>query len=364
MLLPVPIMRRAFEEKDPSFDGIFFVGVTTTGVFCRPVCKARTPRPEHVTFFPSAADAVQAGFRACKRCRPLEGLARLPDILQRLLALLDQDPTRRLTEAEVSSLGFDPSTVRRQFKDYCGTTFQQYQRARRIGAAFATLQAGGRVIDAQIDGGYDSGSGFRAAFAKMFGEPPASLRYAGKRADEQSDAVPLVACRIDTPLGAMLGMASAQGICLFDFMDRKGLEQAIVRLRSTARAPVIPGTQEHLQRLKTEIGQYFAGERSRFSVALDLRVGTAFQRRAWEYLRSIPYGQTRSYAAQAQALQQPAAVRAVGSANGMNYLAILIPCHRVVGSTGALTGYGGGVARKRWLLDHEQRLVQGGAATP
>jgi AraC family transcriptional regulator, regulatory protein of adaptative response / methylated-DNA-[protein]-cysteine methyltransferase len=347
MLPPIDVMRRAFARKDSAFDGIFFVAIKTTGIFCRPVCKSRTPRPENVDFFASAEEARRAGFRPCKRCRPVEAASGPPAAVQRALALLDRDPEGRVTDAALQASGMDPSTLRRQFRLFCGVTFHQYQRARRLGAAVGTLQDGGSVIDAQLEGGYDSGSGFRAAFAKLFGDAPKVRRMAGA-SDER-----LVASRIESPLGPMVAVASRRGICLYDFMDRKGLASALGRLCESARSPVVPGECDVLRQVALEMAEYFAGKRKRFGVALDIRAGTEFQKRAWEFLRSIPYGETRTYGAQARALGQPGAVRAVGSANGMNYLAILIPCHRVVGAGGALTGYGGGLPRKRWLIDHE-----------
>lgn len=201
-------------------------------------------------------------------------------------------------------------------------------------------------MEAQLDGKYESGSGLQAAFAKLFGQAPKVLRAA-------QAAARLAAARIETPLGPMVAVASARGICLLDFMDRKRLPQAVSRLRHSSQVHILPADNEHLRQLARELGEYFAATRKRFDTPIDLRVGTSFQRRSWEFLRTIAFGETRSYGEQARALGQPGAVRAVGSANATNYVAILIPCHRVIGATGALTGYGGGVARKRWLLEHE-----------
>lgn len=197
---------------------------------------------------------------------------------------------------------------------------------------------------AQVEVGYGSGSGFRAAFSRMFGEAPSRA----------SSAV-LVAEWLETPLGPMLAVASEDGVCLLDFVDRRGLEGAVARLRRKHGAAIVPGPNRHLAQLRRELQEYFAGVRTRFDVAVVPQAGTEFQRRAWEYLRKIPYGETRTYAGQAKALGSPGAVRAAGSANGRNTLAIVVPCHRVIGSNGELTGYGGGVARKRWLLDRERR---------
>jgi len=270
-----------------------------------------------------------------------------PAGVQRVIDLLREEPEHRLTDARLQALGLDPSTLRRQFRRYCGLTFHQYQRARRMGAANDVLKNGGTVIDAQLDSGYESGSGFRAAFSRLFGDAPRSLRKASSGR--------LTASRLETPLGPIVAVASAQGICLCDFMDRKGLESAVNRLCDSAGSPIVPGECDVLQQLSLELKGYFEGAGKGFAAPLDVRLGTDFQKSAWEYLRSIPYGETRTYGAQARALGRPGAMRAVGSANGMNYIAILIPCHRVVGADGSLTGYGGGLPRKRWLLDHERR---------
>jgi AraC family transcriptional regulator of adaptative response/methylated-DNA-[protein]-cysteine methyltransferase len=155
----------------------------------------------------------------------------------------------------------------------------------------------------------------------------------------------------------MLAIAGDDGIVLLDFLDRKGLQGALRRIKTS----VVPGNHAHLDQLESELAEYFAGARRSFDVPI-APIGTAFERRAWEFLQSIPFGQTRSYGDEARALDTPRAVRAVGRANGMNYISIVIPCHRVIGSNGELTGYGGGLARKRWLLDHERRVLASSTA--
>jgi AraC family transcriptional regulator of adaptative response/methylated-DNA-[protein]-cysteine methyltransferase len=160
----------------------------------------------------------------------------------------------------------------------------------------------------------------------------------------------------------MLAAADEHGVALLDFIDRRGLPGAIERLRRRCGAGgqdavIVPADHPHLRRLRGELDEYFAGRRLTFSVPLS-PAGTPFERRAWDYLRTIPPGQTRSYSQQAQAIGAGGGARAVGRANGMNYLSIIIPCHRVVGADGALTGYGGGLWRKRWLLDHERRRIE------
>jgi AraC family transcriptional regulator of adaptative response/methylated-DNA-[protein]-cysteine methyltransferase len=353
-LPPLPVMRRAFAEKDSAFDGTFFVAVKSTSIFCRPVCRAKPPKPENVEFFATANEALRNGYRACKLCHPLNPAAGRSSVVSQLIRLVEEDPSRRLGESDLTALGVDPSTARRQFRSHCGMTFAAYQRARRMGAALREVRQGGSVIFAQVGAGFESSSGFRRAFAHLFGT-------AASRSD---DVALLTADWVPTPLGSMLVIASDEGIVLCDFVDRKGLATALGRLRvrfgsKDQPAAIVPGEHAHLTAIRAQLSEYFAGTRQSFTVPLSPR-GTAFEGKAWEHLRTIPYGQTRSYGEQASAMRSPQAVRAVGRANGMNYLSILIPCHRVIGAGGELTGYGGGLARKRWLLNHERSAARVG----
>lgn len=345
-LPPESAMRRAIARKDTAYDGVFFVGVKTTGIFCRPVCRAKTPKPENVEFFASAHDALYHGYRPCKRCRPLDLGAKPPPVVARLMDLIERDPARRLKEGDLRAIGVDPSTARRQFRSYCAMTFHAYQRARRMGLALERVRQGEEIMQVQVESGFESASGFRDAFAKLFGAAPGDAKLLGM----------LTSQWIETPLGPMLAIANQEGLCLLDFVDRRGLENAIQRLRTRFKSVIVPGENSHLAAAKKQLQEYFSGTRSEFSLSL-VTVGTPFQVRAWHFLRSIPSGQTRSYGEMAKALGASGAVRAAGRANGMNYLAIVIPCHRVIGADGSLTGYGGGLARKQWLLDHERSMA-------
>jgi AraC family transcriptional regulator of adaptative response/methylated-DNA-[protein]-cysteine methyltransferase len=198
-------------------------------------------------------------------------------------------------------------------------------------------------LDTQIEHGFESSSGFREAFAKLFGAAPSKA----------SGVHCLIARWIDSPLGPILGLADDNGLHVFDWVDRRGLEREILRLRQRTKFAIVPGDHPMLDRAAAEIAEYFAGTRSSFTLPLARR-GTEFQRRVWDALLAIPSGETRSYADVASSIGQPAAVRAVARAVGDNYRGVIIPCHRVIGSDGSLTGYGGGLARKQWLLDHER----------
>lgn len=343
--LPAPDeMYRALVERDAAFDGIFFTGVRTTGIFCRTTCPAKKPARRNVTFFASTREALFAGYRPCLRCRPMEPAGQAPEWLRGLLAAVDAAPARRWREGDLRALGLDPGSVRRWFQARHGMTFHAYQRARRLALALGELREGAGVVPTAFEHGYESVSAFHEAFRRLVGTTPGRARQ----------AAPLYLSRILTPLGPMLGAATDEGLCLLEFVDRPMLETQLKILARHLGGAAVPAPNAVLRQVEDELARYFAGTLREFTVPL-ATPGTPFQRRVWDALRTIPAGRTRSYAEQAAHLDSPSAVRAVARANGDNRIAIIIPCHRVVGSDGALTGYGGGLWRKRWLLDHEAR---------
>jgi len=335
----------ALVEKDPAYDGAFFAAVKTTGIFCRTTCTARKPKRENVCFYDTIHDALSAGYRPCKICRPMESANHIPQEIAVLLQEVQANPQFRVTEWELRQRGFDPNTLRRWFQKHYGMSFQAFCRMNRINTAFGAIKDGNSVLDAALDSGYSSASGFTSAFEKVMGTAP------GKAKREPKNV--LIYQRFDAPLGPMVAVASEQGLCLLEFGDRRMLESEFADLQKRLDAVLLPGTNEFTQAAVQQIGEYFAGTRKTFSVPLHAP-GTAFQQQVWAALREIPFGEIRSYGEIAAAIGEPKAVRAVGTANGMNRLAILIPCHRVIGADGALTGYGGGLWRKDWLLKHEQ----------
>jgi AraC family transcriptional regulator of adaptative response/methylated-DNA-[protein]-cysteine methyltransferase len=337
-------MYRALCERDASFDGVFYAAIRTTGVFCRPTCAARKPRSENVDYFASTREALRAGYRPCKRCQPLEPNGATPDWLRPLLDAVGDDPARRWRDADLREMELDPDRVRRWFQTNYVMTFHAYQRSRRLGLALGKLKDGADLSRAAYEHGYESLSGFREAFARLFDATPGRARG--------SDCIHI--SRILTPLGPMLAGATEAAVCLLEFADRRMLETQLKRLKSRLGGELVLGGNPQLERLEDELNRYFAGALQEFTVPLHYP-GTEFQVVCWDYLRSIPYGTTRSYAEQSKAIDRPGALRAVGRANGENRLSIVIPCHRVVGSDGKLTGYGGGLWRKRFLLDHELR---------
>src|SRR4051812_76775 len=348
LLPPQETMYRALVNKDSSFEGIFYVGVRTTGIFCRPTCSARKPARQNVDFFSTASEALHGGYRPCLRCHPMDPDKRPPKLIERLRAEVERAPGGRLTDKELAALAIDPSTARRQFKRHYGMTFQAYYRARRLGLALREVKRGGRVDEAQNGSGFESASGFRDAFTRIFGEPPTAAKAQGG----------LFAERIETPLGAMLAIADDEGLRLLEFVDRRAMERELSILRRRLRTNVVPGEHRNLAAIRAQLAEYFTGKRMEFDLPL-VPIGSQFQLRAWKILCTIPAGETRSYSWMAEQLGDPNARRAVGHANGSNMLCIVIPCHRVIRADGTLCGYGGGLWRKKWLLDHEKKVMSG-----
>jgi len=337
-------MYRALVNRDSTFEGIFFVGVRTTGIFCRPTCTAKKPARENVDFFATSSEALHGGYRPCLRCRPMDPGKRPPKLIERLRAEVEHAPGGRLTDKELAAMAIDPSTARRQFKRHYGMTFQAYHRARRLGLALREVRRGGRVDEAKNGSGFESASGFREAFTRIFGDPPTAAK----------SRAPMFAERIETPLGGMIAVADDVGLRLLEFVDRRATERELSILRKRLRTNIVPGEHPHLETIRGQLVDYFSGRKLEFDIPL-APVGSDFQLRAWEILRSIPVGETRSYSWMAKQLGDENARRAVGRANGTNMICIVIPCHRVIRADGTLCGYGGGLWRKKWLLEHERR---------
>ena len=342
-LPPTAVMARAVSRRDPDYDGVFVVAVRTTGIFCRPSCPARA-LPQNRQYLPTAGDALRAGYRPCRRCRPLEAGGALPSWVGRLLDQVETDPGRRVPDKELRGFGADPAAARRFFRQHFGMTFQAYCRGRRLGEAFRQLKRGAPLDTIALDHGYESLSGFRDAFGKAFGKPP-----------RRADGPCVVVSWVESPVNPLLLGATDAGLCALEFVGRTDLEGQMAALRDSLRLPVVPGINRHIQQATRELTEYFAGQRREFSVPLDLR-GTPFQRAVWAQLQKIPYGETCSYEDLARAVRKPpTACRAVGQANGRNRIVILIPCHRVVNKDGSLGGYGGGLWRKKFLLELERK---------
>lgn len=339
-------MYRASYEKNSDFEGVFWMGVKTTGIFCRPTCTARKPKPENVEFFDNTKDAIKKGYRPCKVCKPLENPDETPPEIQKLMDELSVNPETKFKDIDLVERGLQPITVKRWFLKHHGMTFHAFQRTFKINSAFKKLQQGENVLDVALDNGYESLSGFNDSFKNVFGVSPKNSKME-KIVDLK---------RIETPLGTMIACANENGICMLEFSDRKALPTELKEISKHFDANIVQGENPHFKTLEKELEEYFEGKLKDFTVPL-APVGTDFQKKVWEILRTIPYGTTRTYQQQADILGNPKAVRAVANANGLNKISIIIPCHRVIGSNGTLTGYGGGIWRKQKLLELEKAIL-------
>ena len=346
MQLSADIMYQASFNKNPDFEGVFWMGVKTTGIFCRPTCTARKPKSENVEFFQNTKDAILKGYRPCKVCKPLENPNETPEYIQKILEELRENPALKFKDFDLVQRGVEPATVRRWFQKNHGMTFQAFQRMFRLNTAFKKIQQGENIMETAYDSGFESLSGFNESFKTIFGVSPKNSKTQ-KIIDLK---------RIETPIGTMYAAATAEGICMLEFTDRKMLETEFKDLAKSLNAIIIQGENPHFITLEKELAEYFLGKRTEFTVPLS-PVGTDFQKSVWKVLMKIPYGETWNYKKQSEVLGDAKKVRAVANANGMNKISILIPCHRVIGSNGTLTGYGGGIWRKQKLLELEKAIL-------
>ena len=346
MQLSADIMYQASFNKNPDFEGVFWMGVKTTGIFCRPTCTARKPKSENAEFFQNTKDAILKGYRPCKVCKPLENPNETPEYIQKILEELRENPALKFKDFDLVQRGVEPATVRRWFQKNHGMTFQAFQRMFRLNTAFKKIQQGENIMETAYDSGFESLSGFNESFKTIFGVSPKNSKTQ-KIIDLK---------RIETPIGTMYAAATAEGICMLEFTDRKMLETEFKDLAKSLNAIIIQGENPHFIPLEKELAEYFLGKRTEFTVPLS-PVGTDFQKSVWKVLMKIPYGETWNYKKQSEVLGDAKKVRAVANANGMNKISILIPCHRVIGSNGTLTGYGGGIWRKQKLLELEKAIL-------
>lgn len=333
---------KALLDKNPAYDGTFFAGIKTTGIFCHATCTARKPKFENCEFYLTAEEALLSGFRPCKICNPLSYPNNIPEEVTLLVKEVEKNPEKKWKESDFHELGIHSATARRKFKDVYGMTFVQYARSRRMGLAFKQILAGDKVIDQQLSLGYESSSGFNDAFTKIMGNPP-----------KKTKATLINANIISTPIGRMISLSDANYLYLLEFMDRRGLEKEIEKLRNKHNARIIPGQTEINSNLEEQLKLYFQKKLQTFSIPL-FKDGSPFQKQVWEILETIPSGTTCTYQDIANKLGNKNFVRAVGNANGANQLAIIIPCHRVIKTNGNLGGYASGIERKKYLLELEK----------
>lgn len=344
------IRRQAMAQRNPRFDGSFVFAVRSTGIYCRPSCPARRPRPDQVVFFDAPEAAERTGYRPCRRCFPRGGadaeqaqeLARLCGEIGRALA---SEPDRPLTAARLAeAAGISQHKLARIFRKHLGVTPRQYVDTRRLGAVKSLLRRGAKVTEALYAAGYGSSSRLYERAASQLGMTPAAYRRGGERIEIRYTTVPC-------PLGRLLVAATGRGISAV-YLGNTDERLAVELEREFPRAR-IRRDRAGFERWVSAIVDHLEGRQPQLDLPLDVRA-TAFQRRVWEELRRIPYGTTRSYSEIARAIGRPRAVRAVARACATNPASIVIPCHRAVREDGTLAGYRWGVGRKRALVAKEK----------
>lgn len=328
----------AFMRRDRAWDGRVIGAVKTTGIYCKPSCPARRPKREHVEFFASNEEARTAGYRPCLRCKPDE-VGRDREAIARAVKLIEEAEEAPSLAELADAVGYAPHHFQRLFKRDLGVSPAEYARAVRNRRSEVALKANGRVTDAVYDAGYSGPSSFYSDAKQRLGMTPSAWRDGGR-------GETIRWTHFDSPLGQMLIAATSKGICRLTFEDNEDSLR-----RYFPKATIVEdsgGLKELVEGALAAIASPLAARELPIDVA-----GTAFQEAVWRELRKIPAGETRSYAQIAAAIGQPKAVRAVGTANGDNHVAVLIPCHRAIRSDGSLGGYAGGLDRKRKLLASE-----------
>ncbi len=341
---------QAVLARDANQDGRFVFAVSSTGVYCRPSCPSRRPRRENVAFFHKPDEAEKAGYRACLRCRPKAiGANRQTEMVKAVCRYIEQHLDEPVTLSRLGSeFRQSPFHLQRSFKAVLGISPRAYADSCRINQLKRNLQAGHSVTRAMYDAGYSSSSRLYERTASQLGMTPDSYRRG-------AIAAPIRYTCTNSPFGRMLIAATEKGICAIQFADsddelEHGLKHEFpfaVRRRDDAA----------LEDWKQNLLRQIHGQKLNSSLPLDIQA-TAFQRRVWTYLQSIPFGATRSYGQVAKAIGQPTATRAVARACATNRIAVAIPCHRVVRTDGDMGGYRWGVERKKTLLDLEQATAR------
>ena len=344
----------ALESRDGRMDGVFFYAVISTGVYCRPSCPSRRPRRENVVFFQRREAAEQAGFRACLRCKPERERTRDAHsaLVEKICRYLERHLDEAVTLAGLGrQLALSPFHLQRTFKAATGITPRAYADFCRMESFKGGLREGRSVTTALYDAGYGSSSRLYERAASQLGMTPMAYRRGGVGLTIRYDVV-------DTPMGRLLVGATRKGVCAVQFGDSE--ESLAASLRAEFPAADLQPDRAFLTPWAGALREHLSGRLQKLDIPVDIQA-TAFQRRVWEYLQSIPYGVTRSYGEIAKALDHPRAARAVARACASNPVAVVIPCHRVVRGDGDTGGYRWGAARKRKMLAQERGGVSPGS---
>lgn len=338
---------RAVQERDARFDGAFVFAVKTTGIFCRPSCTARPAKRENVEFFEAAERAELSGFRACLRCRPKQIDRSDPQVetVLKAIELISQDTEMSLDDVS-GEVGLSAYHFQRMFKEIIGISPKKYAEAKRMEKFKDELRGGSDVVTAMYEAGYGSSSRLYEKASENLGMTPAVYKKGGK-------GMNINYVITDCELGKLLVARTKRGICSVTFGDEPdAMREALNKEYPNAE---IAADDKDLKNAVDAILKYLAGKNKRLVLPMDLQA-TAFQLQVWDFLRKIPYGETRSYSEVAEAIGDKKKVRAVAQACAKNRVAMLIPCHRVVASDGKLSGYRWGVERKKRLLENEKAV--------
>lgn len=339
---------RAVERRDPRFDGRFVYAVRSTRVYCRPSCPSRRPARKHVTFFREPNAAEDAGYRACRRCHPRDA-GRQPAAaiaVERARQYLDRNADRPVTLAALAAeVGVSAFHLQRTFKRLLGVSPREYHDALRVSRFKSRLRAGDTVSRATYEAGFGSSSRVYERSDRVLGMTPAAYGRGGA-------GIRISYTIVDSPYGKLLVGATDRGVCAIALGDS---EEVLVRALGAdfPRAELTRGDDAHRDWVE-DVVRHIVGGNAGLTAPLDVH-GTAFQKRVWAQLRTIPSGRTCSYAEVAAALGRPTAARAVAQACAANRLAVLVPCHRVVRGSGVMGGYKWGLDRKRQLLESERK---------
>ncbi len=336
----------AMQARDTAFDGAFVICVKTTGIYCRPSCTVRQPFRKNIYFLPSNEAAEAAGFRACKRCKPKDNAwtDSAPDLVHRATAALDEANTESITVQHLADIvGATTGALNSAFRRVLGVTAQEYAAARKVERFKDGVRSGGDVTTAMYDAGYGSSSRLYENASKRLGMTPGAYQRGGR-------GMTIAYQTLDSPAGRMIVAATEYGVCSVRF--GAGDDELVADVHREFPEAAVKRDEGRLGEWIAQIGEHVNGLRPRLDIPLDIQ-GTAFQWRVWRALQEIGYGRTKSYKQVAADIGQPTAVRAVARACATNKAAVLIPCHRVVGSDGSLTGYAYGVERKAALLEME-----------
>jgi AraC family transcriptional regulator of adaptative response/methylated-DNA-[protein]-cysteine methyltransferase len=331
-------------SRDTSHDGVFYVAVKTTGVYCRPSCPSRRPKRENVTFYSTPDECEAAGYRPCKRCTPREVIADgRPELVRQACDYLESDPDAQTSLVPVArKLGVGAEYLRRLFKRTLWVTPREYAASHRALRLRHGLRDGASVTTAMYDAGYPSSSRLYESADKQLGMTPAAYQRGGRG---MAIGYQIVECA----LGRLMVAATERGVCAVRLGDsEQRLEESLRREFPQALIARQDGAGGWIQ----DIVRYLDGRQVRLDVPMDIQ-GTAFQIRVWRALRAIAYGETKSYSQVAREIGMPTAARAVAQACARNPIALVVPCHRVVRENGELGGYALGVHRKEALLAME-----------